>query len=71
MREGEPCAAIIRVYSTKAGILVVNDLTTGKHVGDAKTNPQAQKLADKACLFASKPARSRRKSKHPRLKGLA
>ncbi|MGU3401322.1 hypothetical protein ACLBWS_16525 [Brucellaceae bacterium D45D] len=49
-----PCAAIVRVYSTKAGILVVNDLRTGKHLGDAKSNVQAKAMADKACLKASK-----------------
>lgn len=52
--EKQPCAAIIRVYSTKGGILVVNDMATGKHLGDAKTNEQARKLADKACLVKSK-----------------
>lgn len=49
-RQGKPCAAIIRVYTTKGGILVVNDMTTGKHLGDVRTNDEARALADKACL---------------------
>lgn len=56
LRAGEklPCAAIIRVYNTKGGTLVVNDMATGRHLGDAKTNEQARKLADRACLSKQK-----------------
>ncbi|MCV9910387.1 hypothetical protein OIV19_22645 [Brucella sp. HL-2] len=43
------CAAIVRIYTTKAGILAVSDLSTGRHLGDARTNPQAHKLAETAC----------------------
>ncbi|KAB2723296.1 hypothetical protein [Brucella intermedia] len=35
LRAGMPCAAIVRVYSTKAGILAVSDLSNGKRLGDA------------------------------------
>lgn len=48
------CAAIVRIYSNKAGILFVSDLATGKHLGDASTNAQAHKLANKACLSNAK-----------------
>ncbi len=54
LRDGKPCAAIVRVHSTKAGILAVSDLATGNHLGDAATNAQAHKLADKACLSDAK-----------------
>ncbi len=51
MRDGEQaaCAAIVRLHTSKAGILAVSDLATGKHLGDASTNAQAHQLADKAC----------------------
>lgn len=60
MHEGEKtaCAAIVRVHSTKAGVLAVHDLATGRHLGDAHTNAQARKLADTACLSRAKPSRS-------------
>lgn len=56
MQEGgqQACAAIVRIYSTKAGILAVSDLATGKLLGDASTNAQAHELADKACLSNAK-----------------
>lgn len=50
IREGQPCAAVMRIHSTRAGVLAVSDLATGKFLGDAATNAQAHKLADKACL---------------------
>jgi hypothetical protein len=43
------CAAIVRIYSNKVGILFVSDLATGKYLGDASTNAQAHRLADQAC----------------------
>jgi hypothetical protein len=52
--EQQPCAAIVRVFSTKAGVLVVNNTANGKHLGDARTNEQARKLADEACLSGAR-----------------
>lgn len=51
MRDGEQaaCAAIVRIYTSKAGTLFVSDLATGRLLGSASTNAQAHQLADKAC----------------------
>lgn len=37
MRDGgqAACAVIVRIYSSKVGTLIVSDLATGKHLGDA------------------------------------
>lgn len=49
MENRQACAAIVRLHTSKAGILAVSDLATGKHLGDASTNARAHQLADKAC----------------------
>lgn len=58
MREGKPCAAVVRIHNTKAGILAVSDLATGDPLGDVGTNAQAHRLADKACLSNAKASSS-------------
>lgn len=44
-----PCVAIIRAYTTKGEVLVLNELSTGNRIALVKTNQQARTLADRAC----------------------
>lgn len=50
LRDGQACAAILRVYTQDGSRLVVTSLKTGKRLGFTKTNEEAHKMADKACL---------------------
>lgn len=47
--DATPCVAIIRAYTTKGEVLVLNELATGKRIGAVKSNQQARTLADNAC----------------------
>ena len=47
--DATPCAAVIRVFTNKGEVLVVNELATGNRIGVVKANQQARVLADRTC----------------------
>lgn len=47
--EPAPCVAIIRAYTSRGEVLVLNELATGDRIGMVSTNQQAHSIADRVC----------------------
>ncbi len=72
-REGDPapCVAIIRAYTTRGEVLVLNELATGNRIALVKTNQQARALADRVCSKATTRATAAEAKSAPSIKPVA